>query len=77
MQPILVKWCRLYCKLSQKELAELIDVHQTLISKIEDGTVPIKPDIEQKLLEVFSAYGMDAETILKVKQTINELKQKG
>ena len=75
MQPILVKWCRLYCNLSQKELAELIGVHQTLVSKIEEGTVPLKQETEHKLLEVFAEMGMDTETILKVKQVLNEIKK--
>lgn len=77
VQPILLKYCRMFCDLSQAELAECIGVHQSLLSKIESGTIPMQPEIERKLLEVFSELGMDAETILKVKQTINELKQKG
>lgn len=76
MQPILLKYCRTFLGLTQKDLSELIGVHDSLISKIESGTIPMQPDIERQLLEVFSAMGMDAETILKVKDTINELKKK-
>ncbi len=77
MQPTLIKYCRLFCNLTQKDVAELIGVHDSLVSKIESGTVLIQAETEQKLLEVFSAFGMDADTILKVKQMINEMNQKG
>lgn len=76
MQSILLKYCRIFCELSQTELAERIGVTQSLVSKIESGVLPMQPDIERRLLKVFSEMGMDADNILQVKQMINEM-QKG
>lgn len=77
MQPILVKYCRIFCGLSQTELAELIGVHQSLIAKIEKGTVPMQSITERKLLEVFSDMGMNAESILQVKQMLMNIQKEG
>lgn len=76
MQPLLLKYCRTFLGLTQKDLSELIGVHDSLISKIEAGAIPMQPDTERKLLEVFSEMGMDADSILRVKQMIEDI-QKG
>lgn len=76
MQPVLIKYCRLFCNLSQKQLSELIGIDQSYISKIEAGVIPITTETEQRLLKVFAGMGMDSEAIVKVKQVLNEI-QKG
>jgi transcriptional regulator with XRE-family HTH domain len=61
----LIKHLRMLSGLSQNELAEKLDVHQTLVSKIEAGERIIQPQTEEKLRQVFNEAGVsDADISL-------------
>ncbi len=71
MDLLLMKHCRQIAGITQKELAESIFVHDSLISKIEAGTVPIQPDTLKRMLKVFADKGI-TETEIALLETVFE-----
>lgn len=58
MNPKLLKHLRQLCNFTQAELAKEINVHQTLIGKLETGETPIHSRSEEKLKKVFATKGI-------------------
>ena len=63
MNPELLKHVRLICGYPQTELASIINVHQSLIAKMEAGTIPIQPETERKMLLAFAEKGIGTKEI--------------
>lgn len=59
----LIKHIRSITNLSQMELAERVGVHQSLISKVENGSTPLQPEMEQKILNVFGLEAIGGQEI--------------
>lgn len=72
MHKTLIKYCRLFAGLSQKELAEKLGVHHSLISKIESGTIPATKETETKLMNVFASEGIDIQVIYQINNMIKK-----
>ena len=49
--------------LTQSQLAELVDVHQTIISKIEQGRIVPSPRVQRRLIDVCR---MDDRTVVRL-----------
>lgn len=63
MNKDLIKHLRIITNLSQQVLSEKVGVHQSVISRIESGETPLKPELEQKILSVFGAEGVSGQDI--------------
>jgi transcriptional regulator with XRE-family HTH domain len=74
MRPIILKYVRLLSGLTQKELAEKVNISHSMISRIEDGTVPIQPETQFKMLQAFSDQGIDTRILIEIDQLINNVK---
>ncbi|WP_368298540.1 helix-turn-helix domain-containing protein [Cytobacillus firmus] len=72
----LIKYLRGLSNLSQKELAERIGVHQSLISKLENGTAEVTQRTQDKLLQVFNDAGITPQDILLLGQVFQNRKMK-
>jgi transcriptional regulator with XRE-family HTH domain len=66
----LIRHLRMLSGLSQNELAEKLEVHQTLVSKIEAGERIIQPQTERKLHAIFSEQAGVSEADIKLLQGI-------
>lgn len=51
----------LACDMTQKELADRLGVTQGLISKVENGTVPMSQEIKQRVKAIFVSAGISEE----------------
>jgi len=60
----LAKHLRQISNLTQKELADRLGVHDSLISKIESGTTAIQKPLEEKMMQVFSDEGISIENMI-------------
>ena len=75
MKPIIFKFSRLHVGLTQKQLAEKLDVSESLISKIEAGTKSLSAKTELKLIDVLLEYGVDVELIYVINDSINPVEK--
>lgn len=60
----LAKHLRQIANLTQKDLADRLGVHDSLISKIESGTTAIQKPLELKMMQVFSDEGISVENMI-------------
>jgi transcriptional regulator with XRE-family HTH domain len=66
----LIKHLRILSGLSQADLAEKLDVHQTLVSLFERGERIIQPQTEEKLHAIFREQAGVSEADIKLLQGI-------
>lgn len=50
--------------LSQRDLAEKVGCDQSLISRIESGVTPLQPQMQFKILQVFSDNGISTQDVI-------------
>ncbi|WP_404347489.1 helix-turn-helix domain-containing protein [Sutcliffiella horikoshii] len=62
-----IKHARQLANLTQRELALKVGVDTSYISKLENGTIPLQPAIERKILEVFDGAGIGEQEITSLK----------
>ena len=75
LKPIVFKFSRLHVGITQKQLAEKLDVSESLISKIEAGTKSLTAKTEIKFMDVLLEYGVDVELIYVINESINPVKK--
>lgn len=68
MNPELLKQIRQLAGLSQKELAEKVSIHYSVISKIEAGSIQMKPALRQKIKSVLRSAGITEKDIKFLKE---------
>ncbi|WP_226619765.1 helix-turn-helix domain-containing protein [Cytobacillus firmus] len=76
MNKDLIKHLRSITNLSQTELADRVGVHQTIISRVESGTIPLHPKTEQALLRVFGEEGIGGQDIVLLHSIFESRKMK-
>ncbi|KPB06324.1 helix-turn-helix domain-containing protein [Bacillus sp. CHD6a] len=62
-----IKHSRQLANLTQRELALKVGVDTSYISKLENGTIPLQPAIERKILEAFDGAGIGEQEIKSLK----------
>lgn len=72
MKPIMIKYCRQLSGLTQQQLAEMIGVDRSLISKIEAGTASMQPTTEIRMMKVFENAGIDTQLIYMINNIIQK-----
>lgn len=63
MNKELIKHLRSITNLSQAELAKRVGISQSIISRVENGTIPMQLQTEQKILQVFVSEGVSVQDI--------------
>ncbi|MCA0992972.1 helix-turn-helix domain-containing protein [Pseudalkalibacillus hwajinpoensis] len=63
MDAEVLKHLRIISGLTQKELSDRVDVSSSLITKIEKRERTLQPDLEKKVLTVFSEVGLADQEI--------------
>ncbi|MDF2039862.1 helix-turn-helix transcriptional regulator [Cytobacillus oceanisediminis] len=72
----LLKHCRQLANLTQKELANRMGVHDSLISKLENGSAEVTTRTQDKLLQVFNDSGVTPNDIALLGQVFQNRKMK-
>ncbi len=61
---------------SQTDLAEKLDVHQTLVSKLEAGLVELRTETEERLYKVFDDAGIGFDDVMLLQSVFSASKLK-
>lgn len=74
MQPLILRYARQLLNLSQQELAEAVGISQSMIAKIESGSVPMQEHTKQKILQMLDEEGFHTENLMILDWLVSEIK---